>query len=165
MALYKIPYGKSEQTVELPEGHVAQVLLPPVTGKTQSIEALMAEALASPIGTPTLDKMITAGDTVVIVVSDITRTWARFDLFVPILVNELNRLGVPDQDISVIIATGNTASIRSRKKRRSWAANCIAVSKSMTMIRLQKPAVTWERPGGGHRPGSINGRQKPIRSF
>ena len=106
MALYKIPYGKSEQTVELPEEHVAQVLLPPVTGKTQSIEALMAEALASPIGTPTLDKMITAGDTVVIVVSDITRTWARFDLFVPILVNELNRLGVPDQDISVIIATG-----------------------------------------------------------
>lgn len=106
MALYKIPYGKSEQTVELPEEHVAQVLLPPTTGKTQSIEALMAEALASPIGTPTLDKMITAGDTVVIVVSDITRTWARFDLFVPILVNELNRLGVPDQDISVIIATG-----------------------------------------------------------
>lgn len=106
MTLYRIPYGKSEQTVDLPDEHVAQVLLPPVTEKTRTIQELMAEALASPIGAPTLDKIITAGDTVVIVVSDITRTWARFDLFVPILVNELNRLGVSDQDISVIIATG-----------------------------------------------------------
>ena len=41
-----------------------------------------------------------------LLVSDITRAWARFDLFLPILVARLNQIGVPDADISIIIATG-----------------------------------------------------------
>ena len=103
---YRVPYGKGEQVVDLPQEHVAQVLLPPVTHTPNTIEELMEEALAHPIGTPTLDCIVNAGDKVVLLVSDITRAWARFDLFLPILVNRLNVLGVPDGDISIIIATG-----------------------------------------------------------
>ena len=51
---YKIPYGKGEQVVSLPEEHVSQVLLPPVIDKPQTVAKLMEEALAHPIGTPTL---------------------------------------------------------------------------------------------------------------
>ena len=103
---YRVPYGKGEQAVDLPREHVAQVLLPPVTDTPHTIEELLEEALAHPIGTPTLDHIVNAGDKVVLLVSDITRAWARFDLFLPILVNQLNVLGVPDGDISIIIATG-----------------------------------------------------------
>ena len=103
---YRVPYGKGEQVVVLPEAHVSQVLLPPVTEKPRTVEELMEEALAHPVGTPTLDQLVKAGDKVVLIVSDITRAWARFDLFLPILVEKLNRLGVPDQDISIVIATG-----------------------------------------------------------
>ena len=103
---YRVPYGKGEQIVDLPQERVAQVLLPPVTDTPHTIEELMEEALAHPIGTPTLDRIVNAGDKVVLLVSDITRAWARFDLFLPILVNRLNVLGVPDGDISIIIATG-----------------------------------------------------------
>ncbi|MBQ8491426.1 MAG: nickel-dependent lactate racemase, partial [Acidaminococcaceae bacterium] len=103
---YRVPYGKGEQAVDLPQERVAQVLLPPVTDTPHTIEELMEEALARPIGTPTLDRIVNAGDKVVLLVSDITRAWARFDLFLPILVNRLNVLGVPDGDISIIIATG-----------------------------------------------------------
>jgi len=103
---YKVPYGKSGQTVELPEEHVAQVLLPPVTGELHSIGELMQDALDHPIGTPPLDQLVKAGDKVVLIVSDITRAWARFDLFLPILVNRLNGAGIPDKDISIVIATG-----------------------------------------------------------
>ena len=103
---YKIPYGKGEQVVSLPEEHVSQVLLPPVTDKPQTVAKLMEEALAHPIGTPTLDQMVKPGEKVVLLVSDITRAWARFDLFLPILVARLNQIGVPDADISIIIATG-----------------------------------------------------------
>lgn len=114
MKVYKIPYGKGEMQVELPEKHVAQVLLPPVTAKPKTVQEAMAEALAHPIGTPPLSQLIQAGDRVVLLVSDITRAWARFDLFLPLLVAELNRLGIPDEDISVVIATGkhrlNTAA-------------------------------------------------------
>ena len=86
---YKIPYGKGEQVVELPEEHVSQVLLPPVTEKPQTVEELMEEALAHPIGTPTLEQLVKPGEKVVLLVSDITRAWARFDLFLPILVARL----------------------------------------------------------------------------
>ena len=91
---YKIPYGKGEQVVSLPEEHVSQVLLPPVIDKPQTVAKLMEEALVKP------------GEKVVLLVSDITRAWARFDLFLPILVARLNQIGVPDADISIIIATG-----------------------------------------------------------
>ena len=103
---YKIPYGKGEQVVSLPEEHVSQVLLPPVTDKPQTVAKLMEEALAHPIGTPTLEQLVKPGEKVVLLVSDITRAWARFDLFLPILVARLNQIGVPDADISIIIATG-----------------------------------------------------------
>ena len=103
---YRIPYGKSEQLADLPEEHVSQVLLPPVIDKPQTVEKLMEEALAHPIGTPMLEQLVKPGEKVVLIVSDITRAWARFDLFLPILVARLNQIGVPDEDISIIIATG-----------------------------------------------------------
>ena len=103
---YRIPYGKGEQIVSLPEEHVSQVLLPPANDKHRTVEELMEEALAHPIGTPALDQLIRPGEKVVLIVSDITRAWARFDLFVPILVADLNKLGIPDADISIVIATG-----------------------------------------------------------
>lgn len=106
MKEYEIPYGKGTQRVRLPEEKVSQVLLPPVTDRPRAVEALMREALDHPIGSPRLDEIVRPGETVVLVVSDITRTWAMFDKFVPILVDELNRLGVPDENISVLIATG-----------------------------------------------------------
>ena len=76
---YKIPYGKGEQVVSLPEEHVSQVLLPPVIDKPQTVAKLMEEALAHPIGTPTLEQLVKPGEKVVLLVSDITRAWARFD--------------------------------------------------------------------------------------
>ena len=103
---YRVPYGKGEQVVDLPAEHVSQVLLPPVINKPRTVEKLMEEALNRPIGTPVLDQLVKAGDKVVLIVSDITRAWARFDLFLPILVDKLNQLGIPDTDISIIIATG-----------------------------------------------------------
>ena len=58
---YRVPYGKGEQVVDLPEEHVSQVLLPPVIDKPRTVEELMEEALARPIGTPTLDQLVKAG--------------------------------------------------------------------------------------------------------
>jgi nickel-dependent lactate racemase len=43
---------------------------------------------------------------VAVVASDITRAWARFDIFLPHILNELNRAGVPDIDIVLIVALG-----------------------------------------------------------
>jgi nickel-dependent lactate racemase len=62
-------------------------------------------ALASPIGTPPLAEIIRPGERVAIVTSDITR-YTGSELYLPILVDELNRCGIADRDIEIIIALG-----------------------------------------------------------
>lgn len=71
-----------------------------------SKEELVEMALAHPIGCGPLETLIKPGETVAIIISDITRNWQSMDVYVPILVKHLNAMGVRDQDISIISATG-----------------------------------------------------------
>jgi len=54
--------------------------------------------------------MFRRGDRVVIVVSDVTRLWVRSDFFLPILLDELNAAGIPDEDVAIVFATGDHRS-------------------------------------------------------
>lgn len=65
----------------------------------------ISQALAAPLGTPPLAEIVAAGDKVVIVTSDITR-YTGSEIYLPILVEELNRCSIPDKDIEIIIALG-----------------------------------------------------------
>jgi len=62
-------------------------------------------ALTNPIGTSILAEIVRPGERVVIVTSDITR-YTGSELYLPILVDELNRSGIADQDIEIVIALG-----------------------------------------------------------
>ncbi|HKJ05506.1 MAG TPA: nickel-dependent lactate racemase [Geopsychrobacteraceae bacterium] len=62
-------------------------------------------ALENPIGTPPLSKICHPGERVAIVTSDITR-YTGSEVYLPLLVEELNRLGIEDQDIDIVIALG-----------------------------------------------------------
>jgi nickel-dependent lactate racemase len=66
---------------------------------------LVTEALNNPIGTPRLQGIINAGEKVVIVTSDITR-YSASEVYLPLVVDELNRCGIPDANISIVIALG-----------------------------------------------------------
>ena len=70
------------------------------------VAALVAEALAHPTGGPALAQIISPGDTVCILVSDITRSWQHTGEYLPLLIDRLNALGVPDADILIVIAIG-----------------------------------------------------------
>ncbi len=63
------------------------------------------EALAHPIGTPALREIVSPGETVAIVVNDITRL-TRTDLLLPPIVRALNQAGIPDRDIFIVFALG-----------------------------------------------------------
>lgn len=99
-------YGNEEVKLSLPKKQVLQVIegnhVEPVT----DIPAAIKTALANPIGTPPLKQIVKTGDKVCIVASDITRAWVRNDLFLPPLLNELNAAGVPDSDITLVVALG-----------------------------------------------------------
>ncbi len=62
-------------------------------------------ALENPVGTSPLHEIVKTGEKVVIVTSDITR-YSGSEIYLPIVVEELNRCGIPDSDIEIVIALG-----------------------------------------------------------
>jgi len=103
---FLLGFGDSEVKVALPEQRVINVVEGKPAKAVVNIEAAVCEALNHPIGTPPLKDVMQQGDKVVIIASDITRQWVRHDLFLPTLLNELNKSGIPDGNISLIVALG-----------------------------------------------------------
>ena len=102
MTAIKLKYGSETLSCDLPG---AQVLQAAEQAVPAAAEELVRRSLAQPIGSARLDQIVVPGEKVAIVASDITR-YAGSEIFLPILVEELNRIGVPDRDIAIIIALG-----------------------------------------------------------
>ena len=58
-----------------------------------------------PIASQPLQKVVRKGEKVAVIVSDVTRL-VRTAEFLPVIISEINAAGVPDEDITIIVATG-----------------------------------------------------------
>lgn len=105
MKKYFLPIGKRQEEVLLPEEHVIYDIHGNDAKVCPDIVAATREAIRNPIGSAPLREIVHAGETVTIVVSDITRLCGTAE-FLPVIVEELNGVGVKDEDITVIVATG-----------------------------------------------------------
>lgn len=103
MAGIPLKYGTTTVSCDIPHAQVLQ--LKKTTEAIASAPELIRAALGQPIGAPPLSHIVKAGEKVVIVTSDITR-YSGSEIYLPILVEELNRCGIPDGDISIVIALG-----------------------------------------------------------
>ena len=102
MAPLTLKYGRQAFECDLPQAQVLQAgELPVITDPAGAVR----KALVEPIGSPRLEAVVKPGERVVIVTSDITR-YSGSEVYLPILVEELNRIGVADGDISILIGLG-----------------------------------------------------------
>lgn len=105
MKTYSLPFGKGDQHISLDETHVLYDLhgnhVPAVTDEAAEVR----KALRQPIGSLPLAEVVKSSDTVAIIVSDITRLVHTAQML-PVIVDELNRAGIPDEQIKVITAQG-----------------------------------------------------------
>ena len=69
-------------------------------------DEVILEALAHPIGSPRLREIVKPGNTVCIVISDVTRAWQRMSVYLPHIVKELNDAGIEDKEIRFLSALG-----------------------------------------------------------
>ncbi len=98
----KLKYGQSSFACQIPGATLLQAdYLPASPDAVVEIR----RALANPIGTSPLREIVNPGEKVVIVTSDITR-YSGSEIYLPIVVAELNSCGIPDQDIEIIVALG-----------------------------------------------------------
>ncbi|MDD2573543.1 MAG: nickel-dependent lactate racemase [Bacillota bacterium] len=99
-------YDDGVLDLEVPDGNLAWVASPGRLPPLENEEAEIRKALRSPIGMDNLETLVRSkGKRVLILADDITRPTPHKKIL-PILLEELNRAGVADRDINLIIALG-----------------------------------------------------------
>lgn len=97
-----LKYGSSLFDIVIPPEHFSGVIEPAITLPDQSPEEIIAAALQQ------CDPVVSSfspGEKIVIVTSDITR-YTGSEVYLPLLVERLNRRGIGDEDIEILIALG-----------------------------------------------------------
>ena len=103
----KFLYGDREYTLEFPEEKVKSVLEGVSMESPSSEEGEVRRALQNPIDAAPLSEIVNKGEKVCIIIGDVTRLWVRYHVLLPPILEELNRGGVPDEDIFIISGTGD----------------------------------------------------------
>jgi nickel-dependent lactate racemase len=98
----ELKYGSTSFVLELPPERLAGVIVPSLVPPLESPEDIILRALDSCQSALSSFK---AGEKIVIVTSDITR-YTGSEIYLPLLVEYLNRQGIVDSDIEVLIALG-----------------------------------------------------------
>jgi len=97
-----LKYGSTSFELSLAPEHLAGVIAPAISNPPDSPTDIIARALDS--CQDTVDSF-SPDDTVLIVTSDITR-YTGSEIYLPLLVERLNRRGIPDRNIQVLVALG-----------------------------------------------------------
>jgi nickel-dependent lactate racemase len=93
MKTIKMKLGNGYVDVSVPEENLLGIIQKEVPPSAPE-EDVIRQALAHPIGTPRLRDIVKPGETVCVVVSDITRAYQRMWVFLPFIVKELNEAGI-----------------------------------------------------------------------
>ncbi|MBC7186593.1 MAG: nickel-dependent lactate racemase [Calditrichaeota bacterium] len=101
----RLAYGRSFLTIDLPDERVLAVVdigddLPVAE------EEIINAALSKPLGAPPLERLVRRGERTTIVIPDASRRCGA-RVFLPLLIDLLNRKGIHDRDITILFATGS----------------------------------------------------------
>ncbi len=117
--------GTRDLEFEYPDKHVLGVLESnPVELPGGTPEELIRRALDEPVGSPKLGEIVNPGETVAVIVPDITRAWQSIDVYTPVIIEELEKAGIRDEDITIISATG-THRRQSEEEHRKLVSDAV----------------------------------------
>ena len=100
-----LSYGDTQLAADVPSANLLGVFTPRGEGVSATEGRIVREALAHPIDSPRLGELARPGQKVAIVTSDLTRPCPSERLLPPML-DELRAAGIPDRDMTVIVALG-----------------------------------------------------------
>ncbi len=99
------PYGKDSITFDVPEKNLIGILKPREVRPLKNFKSGILEAVMHPVGTGKLRGIVHRGERVAIVINDITRPVPN-DQILPVVLQELVRGGIRQQDVTVVLANG-----------------------------------------------------------
>ena len=107
-AEFTLKYGEETKNISICGAASIETILPRQMTEIDDLRQAFLDAVTdAAIESRPLREMVSSSDPVTIVVSDITRSWMRQDLIMPMLVNYLHdEIGVPYEQIVILIALG-----------------------------------------------------------
>jgi nickel-dependent lactate racemase len=100
-----IPFVDRILDLEIPQRNLIFDVAPRNVDSAPDFNGTIRQALANPIGTPLLAEMLKTGMKVILICDDNTRVTPVRQI-IPLLLEDLNRSGIPDRDIRIILASG-----------------------------------------------------------
>ncbi|MEA3492922.1 MAG: nickel-dependent lactate racemase [Candidatus Margulisiibacteriota bacterium] len=100
-----LKYGSGKVKISIPDENITGVLSGKHMAPLENPAEEILKAFENPAGSKPLSKIVKKRETVAIVVSDYTRSTSA-DIFLPVLINKLNDLEIPDKDIFIVFGNG-----------------------------------------------------------
>jgi len=112
----EIGYGKKKVDVEIRDQNLQCVLIPNEVKIDYVGVSEVKRALENPIGSKKLNRIISKGDSVCIITSDITRPMPS-KVVLPILLEKIEKIGVDKNNIIIVFALGNHRAHTEKEKK------------------------------------------------
>lgn len=113
----EIGYGNTPQTLQVSSSRILDILYPnPVPVSSEGADAVV-EALACPIASKPLSDLVKGKQNIVIITSDITRPMPSH-IVLPVLIEELERVGIRREQITIVFALGSHRRHTEEEKKR-----------------------------------------------
>jgi len=106
-----LPYGTTQVCARIPARNFLGTIEPKERTGVKDPRVEIERALNEPIGTKRLSEIAKAGDKVAIVVDDMTRATPSH-IMVPPVLDELNKAGVKDEDVTIIFGCGTHRAVK-----------------------------------------------------
>lgn len=101
-----LKYGENKFELRIKKDRIKNIITANSVEKVE-FDKMISHALKNPIGTKRLSQKMKVGESVTVVISDITRSWQQIDKFLPFLIAELEKGGIKLADITILAATGS----------------------------------------------------------
>lgn len=120
-----IPWCENSKEFQLEEKSIAWIISPKGNAPVPNEKEEILRAMREPIGMPTIPEVLgdPTGKKIAIVVDDNTRV-TPINRMLPVVVDELNRYGVKDSQITVIIALGSHRYMTPPEIEKRVGAEC-----------------------------------------
>ncbi len=113
---YELKYAKGTVEFEINDKNYMGELLPNEVEYDLTGEAEVERALQSPIGTATIKDIVTPGEKIAIITSDITRPMPS-KIVLPPVIKALKQAGIKEEDVTVVLARGSHRGHTEEEKR------------------------------------------------
>ena len=102
---YSYKYGHGSKEFSLDSDRVLKEVTVAKMPLLEDVKAAILDALYHPIGSAPINELVQPGQKIAFICNDPTRVANSF-VFMPILVNEMNKLGIKDEDMHIVFALG-----------------------------------------------------------